>query len=86
MAKNLGSFYVCAAKSDEWRKTHHKRVVILIEQSEIYAQMCKDEQITSNMPIFFKIYKELYNIFNKLDKELVNTNNIRIEVYDVEEK
>jgi hypothetical protein len=84
VAKNLGDFYVCAAKSDEWRKTHHTRIVILIGYSEIYAQMCKEEQIIQNMNVFYKIYNELYNIFKKLDPELINNNNIRIELYNNE--
>jgi hypothetical protein len=85
VAKNLGDFYMCAAKLDEWKK-YYKRIAIFIGYLEIYAQMCKEEQISENMPTFFKIFKELYHIFYKLDKELVINNNIRIELYNDDTK
>lgn len=71
----LGDFYTCA--TNDVSKNHY-RVVISVSKSksdsdnivEIYAQMCKKNMIHKNIAKFYKIYIEIMEIFEKLDKKL----------------
>jgi hypothetical protein len=69
----LGDFYTCA--TDDVSKNHY-RVVISVSKHdsdnivEIFAQMCKKNMIHKNIAKFYKIYLELMEIFEKLDKKL----------------
>jgi hypothetical protein len=73
--QQLGDFYTCA--TDDVSKNHY-RVVISVSKSksdsdnivEIYAQMCKKNMIHKNIAKFYKIYIEIMEIFEKLDKKL----------------
>ena len=63
----LGDFYTCA--TNDVSKNHY-RVVISVNIVEIYAQMCKKNMIHKNIAKFYKIYLELMENFEKLDKKL----------------
>jgi len=69
----LGDFYTCA--TDDVSKNHY-RVVISVKKNdsdnivEIFAQMCKKNMIHKNIAKFYKIYLEIMEIFEKLDKKL----------------
>lgn len=71
--QQLGDFYTCA--TDDVSKNHY-RVVISVSKPdsdnivEIFAQMCKKNMIHKNIAKFYKIYLELMEIFEKLDKKL----------------
>jgi hypothetical protein len=65
--QQLGDFYTCA--TNDVSKNHY-RVVISVNEVEIYAQMCKKNMIHKNIAKFYEIYLEIMEIFGKLDKKL----------------
>ena len=78
--QQLGDFYTCA--TNDVSKNHY-RVVISVSKLdsdnvvEIFAQMCKKNMIHKNIAKFYKIYLELMEIFEKLDKKLF----CKLEIY-----
>lgn len=85
ISQNLGEFYsACSDDENVWRKYNHYRIVIIINHMEIYAQMCKPEQISKYMDKIIKIYNELCELFYKFDNSIENNksdysrNNIKI--------
>ena len=81
----LGSFYFCNEKSELW-KTYKTRIVIFYNDLEIFAQLCKNENIVKNMPNIIKIYEDVYHlIMNKLFNTSNDTSySFRIEIYNYE--
>jgi hypothetical protein len=65
--QQLGDFYNCA--SNDFSK-HHYRVVITVNQVEIFAQMCKKSMIQKNISKYYNMYLEIMEIFWKLDKNI----------------
>jgi len=65
--QQLGDFYNCA--SNDFSK-HHYRVVITVNQVEIFAQMCKKSMIQKNISKYYEMYLEIMEIFGKLDKNI----------------
>ena len=65
--KQLGDFYNCA--SNDFSKNHY-RVVITVNQVEIFAQMCKKSMIQKNISKYYEMYLEIMEIFGKLDKNI----------------
>ena len=69
----MGDFYTCA--TNDVSKNHY-RVVISVNKLdsdnvvEIYAQMCKKNMIHKNIAKFYKIYLDIMENFEKLDKKL----------------
>ena len=84
LATKLGDFYTCKTNMNKWLK-YKWRIVILIDQIEIYAQMCEKEQIIDSIANTTKIYDELRELFIKLDKDKFDnkTNILRIEIYKI---
>ena len=74
--KLLGEFYTCA--TNNFYK-HDHRVVILFNQVEIFAQMCKESTIKLKFDHFYKIYLKLNKIFFKLDPNISG----KLEFYSV---
>ena len=78
--QQLGDFYTCA--TNDVSKNQY-RVVISVSKLdsnnvvEIFAQMCKKNMIHKNIAKFYKIYLELMEIFEKLDKKLF----CKLEIY-----
>lgn len=72
----LGKFYVCA--SNDFRNNNH-RVVILFNNIEIFAQMCKKANIIDNFEKFYNIYLKLHKLFYKLDPTIFG----KIEFYEI---
>ena len=62
----LGDFYTCKSKSDDW-KTYEWRILIDCDGSEILAQMCKPEQIETNIKKTMDIYQKILDAFKQLD-------------------
>ena len=83
-AKKLGEFYTCKTNIDKWLE-YKWRIVILVDQVEIYAQMCEKSQIIENISTTMRIYDELKELFKKLDKPKFDgkTNTFRIEIYKI---
>ena len=73
--QQLGKFYYCA--TNDVSKNHY-RVVILVNNVEIMAQMCKKDMIGKNISNYYRIYLEISEIFKKLDKNLLG----RLETYE----
>ena len=65
--QQLGDFYNCA--SNDFSK-HHYRVVITVNDVEIFAQMCKKSMIQKNISKYYEMYLEIMEIFGKLDKTI----------------
>lgn len=65
--QQLGDFYNCA--SNDYSKNHY-RVVITVNQVEIFAQMCKKSMIRKNISKYYEMYLEIMEIFGKLDKNI----------------
>jgi hypothetical protein len=65
--QQLGDFYNCA--SNDFSKNHY-RVVISVNQVEIFAQMCKKSMIQKNISKYYEMYLEIMEIFGKLDKTI----------------
>jgi predicted transcriptional regulator len=65
--QQLGDFYNCA--SNDFSKNHY-RIVISVNQVEIFAQMCKKSMIQKNISKYYKMYLEIMEIFWKLDKNI----------------
>lgn len=65
--KQLGDFYNCA--SNDFSKNHY-RVVISVNEVEIFAQMCKKSMIQKNISKYYEMYLEIMEIFWKLDKNI----------------
>jgi hypothetical protein len=65
--KQLGDFYNCA--SNDFSKNHY-RVVITVNEVEIFAQMCKKSMIQKNISKYYEIYLEIMETFGKLDKTI----------------
>lgn len=65
--KQLGDFYNCA--SNDFYK-HNYKVVITVNQVEIFAQMCKKSMIKKNISKYYEMYLEIMEIFGKLDKTI----------------
>jgi hypothetical protein len=91
--ENLGDFYYCKTiNSDKWME-YQWRIVIHMEDIEIFAQKCENEsQISKNMLETMKIYKELLFSLQELDsdkfgepfvkKKVNNSNNpLKITIY-----
>lgn len=77
-AEQLGEFYVCA--TDNFRqklKQMNVRIVILVNNAEIFAQMCSHNDLNENYSKIFEVYKKLYKIIKKLDQQLFT----KIEIY-----
>jgi len=73
--QQLGKFYYCA--TNDVSKNHY-RIVISVNQVEIFAQMCKKDMIAKNIFNYYKIYLEISEIFKKLDKKLLG----KLETYE----
>ena len=69
--QQLGDFYNCA--SNDFSK-HHYRVVIAVNNVEIFAQMCK-----KNILKYYEMYLEIMEIFWKLDKTIFG----KLETYGI---
>ena len=65
--KQLGDFYNCA--SNDFSKNHY-RVVITVNEVEIFAQMCKKSMIRKNISKYYEMYLKIMEIFGKLDKTI----------------
>jgi hypothetical protein len=74
--KQLGDFYNCA--SNDFSKNHY-RVVITVNEVEIFAQMCKKSMIQKNISKYYEIYLEIMEIFGKLDKTIFG----KLETYKI---
>ncbi len=68
IADKLGDFYNCKSKSEEWKK-YEWRILIDCDGSEIFAQMCKPEQIEKNIKNTMDIYAKILEAFKKLDNK-----------------
>jgi hypothetical protein len=75
--QQLGKFYYCACATNDVSKNHY-RIVILVNQVEILAQMCKKDMIAKYISQYYKIYLEISEIFRKLDKNLLG----KLETYE----
>jgi hypothetical protein len=60
----LGDFYNCA--SNDYSKNHY-RVVITVNNVEIFAQMCKKSMIAKYISKYYEMYLEIMEIFGKLE-------------------
>ncbi len=83
MAEQLGEFYTCKSRYDEW-KTYEWRIVIFCNDIEIFAQMCTEDQISKNIKRTMNVYNEIRDLFIKLDeKRFKNTipNPLKISIY-----
>jgi hypothetical protein len=91
--ENLGDFYYCKTiNSDKWME-YQWRIVIHMDDIEIFAQKCETErEIAKNMLETMKIYKELLFSLQQLDsdkfgiygikKKVNNSNNpLKIAIY-----
>jgi hypothetical protein len=74
--KQLGDFYNCA--SNDFYKNHYK-VVITVNDVEIFAQMCKKSMIQKNISKYYEMYLEIMEIFGKLDKTIFG----KLETYRI---
>jgi len=74
--KQLGDFYNCA--SNDFYKNHYK-VVITVNEVEIFAQMCKKNMIRKNISKYYEMYLEIMEIFGKLDKTIFG----KLETYGI---
>lgn len=74
--KQLGDFYNCA--TNDFSKNHY-RVVITVNQVEIFAQMCKKSMIQKNISKYYEMYLEIMEIFGKLDKNIFG----KLETYGI---
>ena len=74
--KQLGDFYNCA--SNDFSKNHY-RVVISVNEVEIFAQMCKKSMIQKNISKYYEMYLEIMEIFGKLDKTIFG----KLETYGI---
>jgi len=74
--QQLGDFYNCA--SNDFSK-HHYRVVITVNEVEIFAQMCKKSMIQKNISKYYEMYLEIMEIFGKLDKTIFG----KLETYGI---
>ena len=74
--KQLGDFYNCA--SNDFSKNHY-RVVITVNEVEIFAQMCKKSMIQKNISKYYEIYLEIMETFGKLDKTIFG----KLETYEI---
>ena len=74
--KQLGDFYNCA--SNDFSKNHY-RVVITVNEVEIFAQMCKKSMIQKNISKYYEIYIEIMETFGKLDKTIFG----KLETYEI---
>jgi hypothetical protein len=81
IAENLGDFYYCKTiNSDKWME-YQWRIVINIDDIEIFAQKCENErQITKNMLETMKIYKDLLYSLQQLDSDKFGIPDIRKKV------
>ena len=77
--QQLGDFYNCA--SNDFSK-HHYRVVITVNDVEIFAQMCKKSMIQKNISKYYEMYLEIMEIFGKLDKTIFG----KLETYGIPNK
>jgi len=73
--QQLGKFYYCATNNVS---KNHYRIVILVNQVEICAQMCKKDMIAKYISQYYRIYLEISEIFKKLDKNLLG----KLETYE----
>ena len=78
--QQLGNFYTCA--TNDVSKNQYRVVISVTKLDsdnvvEIFAQMCKKNMIHKNIAKFYKIYLELMEIFEKLDKKLF----CKLEIY-----
>ena len=71
----LGKFYTCAANN---LNNNNHRIVIIFNNVEIYAQMCKKKNVINDFEHFYKIYLKTKKIFNSLDKSIFG----KIEIYE----
>jgi hypothetical protein len=74
--QQLGDFYNCA--SNDFSKNHY-RVVITVNNVEIFAQMCKKNMIRKNISKYYKMYLEIMEIFGKLDNTIFG----KLETYKI---
>jgi hypothetical protein len=74
--KQLGDFYNCA--SNDFSKNNY-RVVITVNEVEIFAQMCKKSMIQKNISKYYEIYLEIMETFGKLDKTIFG----KLETYEI---
>jgi hypothetical protein len=74
--KQLGDFYNCA--SNDFYKNHYK-VVITVNEVEIFAQMCKKSMIRKNISKYYEMYLKIMEIFGKLDKNIFG----KLETYGI---
>jgi len=74
--KQLGDFYNCASNDFS---NHHYRVVISVNQVEIFAQMCKKNMIQKNISKYYEMYLEIMEIFGRLDKNIFG----KLETYEI---
>jgi hypothetical protein len=74
--QQLGDFYNCA--SNDFSKNHY-RVVISVNEVEIFAQMCKKSMIQKNISKYYEMYLEIMEIFGKLDKTIFG----KLETYKI---
>ena len=74
--QQLGEFYNCA--SNDFSKNHY-RVVITVNDVEIFAQMCKKSMIQKNISKYYEMYLEIMEIFGKLDKTIFG----KLETYGI---
>jgi hypothetical protein len=74
--KQLGDFYNCA--SNDYSKNHY-RIVISVNNVEIFAQMCKKSMIQKNISKYYEMYLEIMEIFGKLDKTIFG----KLETYGI---
>ena len=74
--QQLGKFYYCA--TNDVSKNHY-RIVITVNEVEIFAQMCKKNMIKKNISKYYNIYLRIIEIFRKLDKNIFS----KLETYKV---
>ena len=74
--QQLGDFYNCA--SNDFSKNHY-RVVITVNNVEIFAQMCKKNMIRKNISKYYEMYLEIMEIFGKLDNTIFG----KLETYKI---
>lgn len=63
-AKQLGEFYDCA--SNDFSNNFY-RVVINVNNVEIFAQMCKKNMIKKNISKYYEMYLKINDLFNQLN-------------------
>ncbi len=68
VADQLGKFYTCKSRYDEW-KTYEWRIVILCDKIELFAQMCNEEQIARHIKTSMEVYNEIRELFVRLDSK-----------------